>query len=309
MLLQDKTTKSVQQKRPSPIWLPRAIPHWEVASKDTIITQERQLELWHATQDPIEVDLVFKQVVPSYSLFSGTDNQLLFLYNWTLASTMWFYLLETQNDVKSYSQNSQAWRETLVNRFSAKSDPETLRLKSLQITPCSDAPPISPWKLSWRDIPVPDQQALMDPSFLAVLMWEISEAAFLYSLLQLDNYITSRSSKPHSKKRKDKRDDLLVNWHGHLSLTPQFEGERPAESQNILHTRKELVLALCEFMSDWPRFPVELNVEEVRKVETTFGLLYLESTLIAFYCQIFADHYSRLPPLPCIRPSLPHRNN
>lgn len=308
IFLQDMPTKASHQDHPLPIWCPRPIPYWEAASKATIITRKRQLELFLATSDRIVVNTKFTQVVPSYTLFTHGDNQRIFLYNWALAAPMWFYLLDTGINVKSYSQKSQAWRETLVNRFSIQSDEKTLRLESLGITPCSDKLPNPPWNLTWREIPIPDQQTLLDPSFLAALMWEISETAFLYSLFQLDHEISSKIPNSSSEERQAKRDDILMIWHGHPSLTPQFDEERTVESQDILHTRKELLLALCEFMSIWPRFPAELDLHQVKTIDTPFGVLHFESILIAFYAQIFADHYSRPAPLPCIRPSLPLKN-
>jgi hypothetical protein len=172
---------------------------------------------------------------------------------------MWFYILDTSIDVKSYSQNSQAWRQTLINRFGPKDKGHSFKLETLGISPCSDAPPSSPWKLNWRNIAIPDEQTLMKPSILAALMWEISETAFLYSLFQLDHHIMSKSSDSNSEDRQARRNDILMIWHGHPSLTSCFDEERPVESQDILHARKDLLLVLSEFMSVWPRFPAHLG--------------------------------------------------
>lgn len=173
------------------------------------------------------------------------------------------------------------------------------------IVPYTDDLPLPPWTLTWRCRAIKSMESLFRPDFLCALMWELSEVVFIYSFIVLNHRIRSMNPSSSVLNIAESREMILMAWHDHLTITPQFEGPRLVESTNVLADRKQQMLPLAEVMEEWPRYPEVLKEKELCFMEDVNQWVDVEETLILFFCQSFADNFSRRPPLPCIRPPLP----
>jgi hypothetical protein len=284
-----------------PAWAPTPISIWVAAAERVEISRDRAEHL-AGLPCPVVVETGFRHVVPPLTLFYKSIHKDRYMYNWILASELWIPLLETDPALQTFHQDSQAWRNTLSGRFDSSKARRPYDFAAMDLPIVVETFPSSPWKLTWRGVLVDSSDTLMDPTLLQAVLWELSEIAFLYSFLVLDRRVLHHAvdSEPYDLSR---RHIFLEAWHSQLMVNPSFDNLRHVEASSTdWATRRPFIEVFSNLLSDWPIFPDGLKSADGSDEQSFCAY---ERRLITFFCQVFVDHFARLPPLPHIRPNLP----
>lgn len=280
-------------------WDPVVISVWNISGSTPIISEARQVEL-HTAQG-LNVDQHMGFLVPPPTVFNSPHLRSLYLYNWVYLSPTFYYRLETNQGDSEPSQTTQNWRDTLSGCRNPGGSKNYYVGPDFGLSHCVSKLPSGQFDLTWRDHLIPDEKSLNDIKLLSALMWELSEILFLYSFIRLDRRIVPLGSSWASARRLA----FINGWTGGFSILPEFHTDRVVEDDCAWITQMPAFVCMVNIMQVWPGFPQVLAGTDVFHNLSFQRFDRIRRLAISFYAQTYADHFSRPPPLPCVRPPFP----